>query len=118
MRYLQIRYANGTTDAVGQIMLDDLLSRNEVAQFYRPSESRWVTVGSDPVRARDAGYVGPERRVTHENDVWPWGEAEHSRYLPESPVPSYPRWIGRFRDIWFRWNAYDDDPRTPPRGIS
>ncbi len=73
MRHLWIRYANGTSDVVGQKMLDELLARNKVAQFYRPSESRWITLGIDPIRGDGGGfYIGPDRRLmaTIEPRVW------------------------------------------------
>jgi len=63
MRHLWVRYTNGTDDVVGQKMLDDLLARNEIVQFYRPSESRWVALGIDQIRGNGGRYVGPERRV-------------------------------------------------------
>ncbi|MGD0231150.1 MAG: GSU3473 family protein [Syntrophorhabdales bacterium] len=63
MRHLWVRYVNGGSDVVGQKMLDDLLARNEIAQFYRPSESRWVTLGIDRIRGDGGRYLGPERRV-------------------------------------------------------
>jgi|WetSurMetagenome_2_1015567.scaffolds.fasta_scaffold442614_2 hypothetical protein len=116
MRHLRIRYTNGTIDIVGKTMLDVLLARDEIAQFYRPSESRWVTVGNDPVRGNGAGYVGPERRVIPEIDAGSWGGTDDEQYPPESLLPSYPHWRVRFREIWHRWNGYDSDqgrPRPP-----
>jgi len=68
MTHLWIRYANGGSDIVGQKMLDDLLARHEIAQFYRPSESRWATLGIDPVREGGGHYVGPERRSIQPQD--------------------------------------------------
>jgi hypothetical protein len=113
MRHLRIRYTNGTIDVVGKTMLDALLARDEVAQFYRPSESRWVTVGNDPVRGNGAGYLGPERRVIPEIDAGPWAETDGVQYPPESLLPFYPHWLARFREIWLRWNVYDSDPGRP-----
>jgi hypothetical protein len=72
MRHLWVVYANGTSDVVGQQMLDDLLARNEIAEFYRPSESRWITLGIDPIRGNRGCYVGPERRVTPVFEPRPW----------------------------------------------
>jgi hypothetical protein len=72
MRHLWVVYANGASDVVAQKMLDDLLARNEIAQFYRPSESRWVTVGVDSIRGHGGRYVGPERRVIPEIEPRLW----------------------------------------------
>ncbi len=74
MRHLWIRYTNGTDDVVGQKLLDDLLARNEVAQFYRPSESRWVTLGIDPIRGDGGRYIGPERRAVPQIEPRLWLE--------------------------------------------
>jgi hypothetical protein len=73
MRHLWVKYMNGNSDVVGEKMLNDLLARNEVAQFYRPSESRWVTLGVDVIRGAGGRYVGPERRL---NTV-----PEHQRWI-------------------------------------
>jgi hypothetical protein len=72
MRHLWVRYANGTSDVVGQVMLDDLLVENKINQFYRPSESRWITLGIDPVRENGGRYAGPERRVIPVIEPRPW----------------------------------------------
>jgi hypothetical protein len=64
MRHLWIRYARTDTyDIVSDTMLDDLIEDGAIAQFYRPSESRWVTVGVDAVRGPGSLYTGPERRT-------------------------------------------------------
>jgi hypothetical protein len=63
MTHLWVKYADGGNDIVAQKMLDDLLARNAIAQFYRPSESRWVTLGIDPIRGSGGRYAGQERRV-------------------------------------------------------
>ncbi len=62
MRHVCVRYTTGTNDIVGQKMLDGLLARKEIAEFYRTSESRWITPGLDPIRGRGGHYGGPERR--------------------------------------------------------
>ena len=81
MRHLWVRYANGTSDVVGQKMLDDLLAENRVAQFYRPSESRWITLGIDAIRGHGGRYVGLERRVIPVIEPRPWVDTAsvHSR---------------------------------------
>ena len=63
MRHLWIRYANGVSDVVNQKLLDDLIEGNALKEFYRPSESRWVTLGVDQVRGAGGRYVGPDRRL-------------------------------------------------------
>jgi hypothetical protein len=44
-------------------MFNELLSSNEVRQFYRHSEERWVTLGVDPLRGMGGAYEGPDRRA-------------------------------------------------------
>ncbi len=64
MRHLWIRYrGSGAEDIVNQEMLDSLLRRDAIQQFFRPSESRWVIVGVDPIRGAGGEYAGPERRA-------------------------------------------------------
>jgi hypothetical protein len=72
MRHLWVRYTNGTSDVVGQKMLDDLLAEKAIEQFYRPSESRWVTLGVDSIRGVGGCYVGPERRFIPEIEPRRW----------------------------------------------
>ena len=66
MRHLWVRYVTGANDVVDQKMLDELIVRNEVVQFYRPSEARWVTLGVDVIRGVGGRYVGPDRRLNTE----------------------------------------------------
>ena len=57
-----VMYTNGTSEIVEWKRLEDLLAGNGIAEFYRPSELRWVTLGSDRVRGDGGSYAGPERR--------------------------------------------------------
>ena len=63
MKHIWVRYTTGIEDIVHQVMFEELLARGAIAQFYRISESRWITPGVDRTRQEPAGqYVGPERR--------------------------------------------------------
>ena len=62
MTYIPVIRQTGSYDYVSQIMFNELLSSNEVRQFYRHSEERWVTLGVDPLRGMGGTYEGPERR--------------------------------------------------------
>ncbi len=72
MRHIWVRYGNGTSDVVGQTMLDNMLARREIVQFYRPSESRWIRLGEDAIRGDGGRYIGPERRTVHVIESRPW----------------------------------------------
>ena len=63
MRHLWVRYANGVSDVVNQKLLDELIAKNALKEFYRPSESRWVMLGVDQIRGVGGRYVGPDRRL-------------------------------------------------------
>ena len=63
MRHVDVKYQNNYYDIVPVFMLHELISSLKVKQFYRFSEQRWVTVGSDRVRGVGGSYSGPERRV-------------------------------------------------------
>ena len=59
---IKIKYQNNRFDLVKSEMLDQFLSKGKVKEFYRYSEERWVTVGTDTLRKSDAPYFGTERR--------------------------------------------------------
>jgi tetratricopeptide (TPR) repeat protein len=59
---VQVRYRNNREGLVDDITLNELILSGKIRQFYRPSESRWVNVDNDSVRAKSNGYKGPERR--------------------------------------------------------
>ena len=63
MRHIEVKYQNNCYDIVPDLMLDELISSLKIKQFYRFSEERWVTVGSDRIRGVGGSYSGPERRV-------------------------------------------------------
>ncbi len=63
MRHVWVRYReSGAEDAVNEGVLSDLLHRKAIQQFFRPSETQWVTVGVDPIRGAGGSCAGPERR--------------------------------------------------------
>ncbi|HEX2964787.1 MAG TPA: hypothetical protein VHO84_03335 [Syntrophorhabdaceae bacterium] len=61
---IRVQYQDNHYDYVGNYVLDNLLDRDRVKRFYRPSEEKWVNVASDPVRMPTGGeyYTGFERR--------------------------------------------------------
>ena len=59
---VQVRYRNNREGLVDDVTLNELILSGKIKQFYRPSESRWVNVDNDSVRAKSNGYKGPERR--------------------------------------------------------
>jgi len=63
MKHIEVKYQNNTYDIVPGSMLNELVSSLKVKQFYRCSEQRGVTVGSDRIRGTGGSYSGPERRV-------------------------------------------------------
>jgi hypothetical protein len=63
MWHIAIKYRSNTEDIVSPSMLDELITSDQIKQFYRPSEERWVTLGVDKIRkARIKKHKGPERR--------------------------------------------------------
>ncbi len=61
---IRVQYQDNHYDYVGNNILDNLLNRDRVKRFYRPSEERWVNVAVDPIRVLSGGeyYTGLERR--------------------------------------------------------
>jgi Flp pilus assembly protein TadD len=59
---VQVRYRNNREGLVDDVTLNELILSGKIKQFYRPSESRWVNVDDDSIRAKSNGYKGPERR--------------------------------------------------------
>jgi hypothetical protein len=49
-------------DYVSSDMLDNLINRDEISHFYRPSEKRWISVRRDVIRGMGGSYQGAERR--------------------------------------------------------
>jgi hypothetical protein len=62
MWHITIKYINNTEDIVSNFMLDELITSEQIKQFYRPSEERWVTLGVDQTRQTAGLHTGPERR--------------------------------------------------------
>ena len=62
MWHIAIKYRSNTEDIVPPTMLDELITSDQIKQFYRPSEERWVTLGVDKIRKARRKHKGPERR--------------------------------------------------------
>jgi hypothetical protein len=62
MWHIAIKYKSNTEDIVPPSMLDELITSDQIKQFYRPSEERWVTLGVDKIRKARRKHNGPERR--------------------------------------------------------
>jgi hypothetical protein len=59
---VKLRYTIETEGFASRSLLNELIASNKIIQFYRESEKRWVTVGTDPIRGMGGTYSGPERR--------------------------------------------------------
>jgi hypothetical protein len=59
-----VEYQDGENAFVDDYLLENLIKSNQIKQFFRPSEKRWITVGIDPVRSGKGHYYGVERRRT------------------------------------------------------
>lgn len=69
---IKVKYTNNRFDLIKGEMLEGFLAEGKIRQFYRYSEDRWVTFGSDPIRSSQKIYTGPERRSTAQEKVsWP-----------------------------------------------
>lgn len=55
MRHIWVRYKDGLDDIVPHKMLNDLLARDALEYFYRPSESRWIDPRTDKIRKIESG---------------------------------------------------------------
>ena len=67
---LRVRLEGDRYDYVSSQAIDDLIEQNRILMFYRPSEKRWVDIGSDPIRKkRGVFYIGPERRTPPPADL-------------------------------------------------
>jgi hypothetical protein len=49
-------------DYIDTSTLEELIKKEEVGWFYRPSEQRWVNIYRGPVRGLGGVYSGTERR--------------------------------------------------------
>jgi tetratricopeptide (TPR) repeat protein len=59
---VQVRYRNNREGLVDDVTLNELILSGQIKQFYRPSESRWINIDHDSIRAKSNGYKGSERR--------------------------------------------------------
>jgi hypothetical protein len=62
IEYINVRYTKDKCDIIPRRLLDGLIASNQILQFYRESEQRWVTVGFDHIRGMGGLYEGTERR--------------------------------------------------------
>jgi len=62
MRYFAVKYKNNVEDIVPGPMLDELIAEGSIKQFFRPSEQKWIILGSDKTRGMGGSYEGKERR--------------------------------------------------------
>jgi hypothetical protein len=62
MRYLTVKYKNNREDIVPAPLLDQLIAKDAIKQFYRPSDQRWIILGMDKTRGTGGSYEGIERR--------------------------------------------------------
>jgi hypothetical protein len=63
---VRVQYHNDVYDIISEFTLQRLLTNGKVKKFYRYSERKWITIGSDPIRDYDRErdrYVGSERRT-------------------------------------------------------
>lgn len=61
---INIKYNNDQYDYVPRRILNELIARKEIKQFYRRSEQRWVRIGVDRMRGMGGAYNSVERRET------------------------------------------------------
>ncbi len=65
MRHIEVKYQDDTHAFVDDYALEDLIRLGLIKKFYRPSEKKWVTIGTDAVRSgRRSSYTGCEKRRT------------------------------------------------------
>jgi len=62
IEYINVRYSKYAYGMTPRQLLNELIASNQILKFYRNSEKRWVTVGTDPIRGMGGTYIGPERR--------------------------------------------------------
>ena len=78
MRHIEVEYQNDTHAFVDDYSLENLIKSNQIKQFFRPSEKRWITVGIDTVRSGKGHYYGMERRRTGlSEETIPWRELKN-----------------------------------------
>jgi hypothetical protein len=62
---LRVQYHNEKFDYVNDFALGKLITTNEIKSFYRPSEEKWIKIGTDAVRGTGGYYAGPDRRQSN-----------------------------------------------------
>lgn len=62
MWHIAVKYYNNVYDFVPPFTLDALLLSEQIKEFYRPSEQRWIKLGVDQIRGIGGDYNGSERR--------------------------------------------------------
>lgn len=63
---IRVMYKDGKYDMIRAFRLDHFLGEDKIGKFFRNSEKRWVTIGTDPIRKnrREEGpHTGNERRT-------------------------------------------------------
>ena len=87
---VQVRYKNNREGFVDDVTLNELILSGKIRQFYRPSESRWVDVEHDSIRAKSNGYKGPERREANRTAIKEEPSSLISRLLRRKKVKEKP----------------------------
>ena len=64
MRHIEVEYPDGRHAFVDDYLLEGLIISKKIKRFFRPSEKRWIAIGTDPVRSWKGDYCGKERRGT------------------------------------------------------
>jgi len=64
---VHVRYQDDSYDYVDEAILDYLIASNSIKAFFRPSDSEWVDVTSEPIRGEGLPYIGPERRKSRKH---------------------------------------------------
>ena len=55
MKHIWVKYKGGIDDIVSHKMLNDLLAKDALEHFYRPSEARWINPSIDKIRTMGSG---------------------------------------------------------------
>ncbi len=59
---VNVEYLDGRYEYVDSQRLDELIELDQVKQFYRPSEEKWIDVNTDAVRGKRPFYRRRENR--------------------------------------------------------
>ena len=77
---IKVKYRNSQEGFVDDVTLNELILSQKIEQFYRPSQEKWINIGTDPVRIRESEYDGFERRESDKED-----KEEKVEQLEEKP---------------------------------